>query len=127
MAVAGTERKRLVKGTKQPVRLYVRGIVLGYQRSKVNQNPSRSLLQLENVKTRADTAFYLGKRVAYVYKAKTEKKGTKFRVHHGFRTIWGKICRPHGNSGVVRARFRKNLPPKSFGGRVRVFLYPSNI
>ncbi|CDJ36329.1 60s ribosomal protein L33-A, putative [Eimeria mitis] len=121
MAAAATEKKRPVKGTKQPVRLYVRGIVLGYQRSKVNQNPSRSLLQLENVKTRKDTAFYLGKRVAYVYKAKTEKKGTKFR------TIWGKICRPHGNSGVVRARFRKNLPPKSFGGRVRVFLYPSNI
>lgn len=53
---------------------------LGCCRSKVNQTPSRSLLQLENVKTRKDTAFYLGKRVAYVYKAKTEKQGTKFRV-----------------------------------------------
>ena len=49
-------------------------------RSKVNQTPSRSLLQLENVKTRKDTAFYLGKRVAYIYKAKTEKQGSKFRV-----------------------------------------------
>ena len=34
--------------------------------------------------------------------------------------IWGRIARPHGNSGVVRARFSTNLPPKSFGGPVRV-------
>lgn len=85
--------------------------------------------------------FYLGKKVAFVYRVQREIRGTKIRV------IWGKVTRPHGmpmvlsargynadyshdrigNSGVVRAHFRRNLPPKSFGASVRVMLYPSSI
>ena len=43
-----------------------------------------------------------------VYKAQKSVRGSKIRV------IWGKITRPHGNGGIVRAKFRSNLPPKSF-------------
>lgn len=165
-------------------RLYVRGTVLGYKRwalamdssflciishqplfyftlsdsccfcfrSKSNQKENTSLIQIEGVNTKEEVAWYCGKRLAYIYKAKVKKEGSHYRC------IWGKVTRPHGNSGVVRAKFRSNLPPKSMvsgeffffhssvfnrfflllthlptvcwslqGSKVRVFMYPSNI
>jgi large subunit ribosomal protein L35Ae len=63
----------------------------------------------------------MGKRVAYIYKAKTEKNGSKYRV------IWGKVSAAHGTNGVVKAKFSPNLPAKALGGPVRVMLYPSKI
>ncbi|KAB5544299.1 hypothetical protein DKX38_012411 [Salix brachista] len=89
------------------VRLYVRGTILGYKRSKSNQYPNTSLIQIEGVNTKEEVAWYAGKRMAYIYKAKVKQQGTHFRC------IWGKVTRPHGNSGVVRAKFKSNLPPKS--------------
>jgi large subunit ribosomal protein L35Ae len=68
-----------------------------------------------------DVSFYQGKRVVYVYKAKSLKNGTKLRA------IWGRIARPHGTNGVVKAKFRTNLPPKAIGGPVRIMLYPSRV
>ena len=100
--------------------------MLGYQRGKHYQYPDISLLRLEGVRTRKDAGFYVGKKVAYIYRAKTARvtfKGKRSKI----RVIWGKIVRAHGNSGVVRARFRSNLPPETFGRTVRVMLYPSRI
>uniref|UniRef100_A0A7S2FDB2 60S ribosomal protein L35a n=1 Tax=Alexandrium andersonii TaxID=327968 RepID=A0A7S2FDB2_9DINO len=113
--------KKYVKKAKQPCRLYSRGVILGPKRSKSNVYPNCTLVKIEGVKTKEDTEFYLGKRIAYIYKAKTEKLNTKFRV------IWGKVRRAHGNSGVVRTKFRKNIPAKAFGGPCRIMLYPSSI
>ncbi|GAY53607.1 hypothetical protein CUMW_150420, partial [Citrus unshiu] len=56
------------------------------------------------------------KRLAYICKAKTKKNGTHYRC------IWGKVARSHSNSGIVRAKFKSNLLPKSMGDRVRVFI-----
>ncbi|KAH1123385.1 hypothetical protein J1N35_006545 [Gossypium stocksii] len=115
-------RFRMVKGRQgERVRLYVRGTILGYKRSKSNQYPNTSLIQIEGVNTKEEVGWYCGKRMAYIYKAKVKKNGSHYRC------IWGKVTRPHGNSGVVRAKFKSNLPPKSMGDKVRVFMYPSNI
>ncbi|KAF9292365.1 60S ribosomal protein L33A [Mortierella alpina] len=101
--------------------LYAKGRVLGFKRAKRNQRPDISLVQIEGVKTAADTEFYLGKRIAFVYRAKREVNGSKIRC------IWGRITRSHGGSGAVKARFRNNLPAKSFGASVRVMMYPSRV
>ncbi|PVG02016.1 60S ribosomal protein L33-A-like protein [Serendipita vermifera] len=102
-------------------RLYAKGRVLGHKRGKRNSRPNTSLLQIEGVADSKDAQFYLGKRVAYVYRAKREIGGSKVRV------IWGRVTRPHGNSGVVKSKFNSNLPPLAFGASVRIMLYPSNL
>jgi len=103
------------------VRLYSRAVFVGFRRNLRNSHPEDSLVKIEGVSSKADTEFYLGKRVAYIYRAKTEVKGTKYRV------IWGRIRRAHGSNGVVRAKFRNNLPSHAIGGSLRVMLYPSRV
>lgn len=65
--------------------------MMGFKRGLRNQYEHTSLLKIENVKEKADTEFYLGKRVCFIYKAQKEVRGSKFR------TIWGRVTRPHGS------------------------------
>ncbi|KAI1361418.1 ribosomal protein L35A [Xylaria arbuscula] len=102
-------------------RLYVKARHLGYRRNKHTTHPNRSLVKIEGVDDPEAARFYLGKKVAFIQTAPTEIRGTKTRV------IWGKVVRPHGNSGAVQARFSTPLPTKSFGASLRVLLYPSSI
>lgn len=101
--------------------VYVKGKHISYQRSKNVTNPNTSLVKIEGVTNKDDAKFYFGKKVAYVYRASKEVRGTKIRC------IWGKVTRSHGNGGLVRAQFKSNLPTKTFGASVRIMLYPSNI
>lgn len=120
------KRLRRLRGASQPksnkpIRLYARAVFVGYRRSRTKQHSESAILRIEGVKNRRDARWYAGKRVAYIYKAPTKRNDSHYRVK------WGKVTRPHGNSGAVRTSFKKNLPPKAMGARVRVMLYPSHI
>ncbi|CAA9988447.1 60S ribosomal protein L35ae, putative [Plasmodium knowlesi strain H] len=117
--VLGKKKKTTKK--LNAVRLYEKGVILGYKRSQRNQDPNFALISIRNVHTKKHAQFYVGKRVAYVYRTNKHHDGVKIKC------IWGKVCRTHGNSGVIRAKFKTNIPPKAFGDRVRILMYPSNI
>ena len=94
-------------------RLYVKAVFTGFRRNKVWVYNNQAILKLEGLNSKSEAQYYLGKRVVFIYKAKT-----------GYRTIWGRICSQHGNNGLVKAKFLRNLPPRGIGSTVRVMLYP---
>ena len=112
-------------------RLYTRGVFVSYKRRQSTILHHTALIKIEGVNDKTDVDFYLGKRVAYIYKAQRPQKKMATKGIDGattkFRVIWGTVQRPHGNNGVVRCGFRKNLPPQALGSYVRVFLYPSRV
>lgn len=116
-AAAGAPARRRVGGP----RLYVKGVMTSFQRSKRNQTSHTVLLKLQGVNDKHETSFYQGKRVCYIYRAPTKLNGSRFR------TIWGKVTGPHGSVGGVKAKFQTNMPTNALGAAVRVMLYPSQI
>nr|CAG4647559.1 EOG090X0IZN [Megafenestra aurita]SVE92770.1 EOG090X0IZN [Megafenestra aurita] len=121
--------KRKAKPARRPFsRLYAKALFTGYKRGLRNQHENTALLTIEGCKKKEDAWFYVGKKAAFVYKGKRYRaslgdKTKKSRI----RAIWGKVTRPHGGSGAVRAIFKSNLPCYAMGRRVRIMLYPSNI
>lgn len=84
--------------------------------------------QIEGCRKKTHGNFYVGKRCAYVYKAKTRKSvPQKPFIKSRVRAIWGKVTRLHGNTGCVRARFTKNLPGHAMGQRIRIVSFCKNL
>merc|ERR1712023_60712 len=99
------QRAAKAASAKKCNRLYCKAVVMGYKRSLRGQSTHTNLIKIQGVDDTASTDFYCGKKVLYMYRAKTMKNDSYMR------TIWGKVTRSHGTSGVVRAKFASNLPP----------------
>ena len=48
---------------------------MGFRRGKRSQHPNQTLVKIEGVDKKEETSFYLGKRVAYVYRVHKRGKG----------------------------------------------------
>ncbi|XP_051912552.1 60S ribosomal protein L35a-like [Hippocampus zosterae] len=114
------EKKVKRVNKRAPVRLWAKGKFVGFRRSKVQQNTNQCLVRVAGLADRKDASYYFGKRLVYIYKATTKTHKEK----HGYRTIWGRICRAHGNGGTVVARFNTNLPSRAIGSTLRIMMYP---
>jgi len=131
-------------------RLYSKGRVLGHKRAKRNSSPNTSLLQIEGVGSKEEAQFYLGKvrrplaffdpqilnftlsACSIRLQGQEGAPGIKGPSYLGVRVTplrlplvflymsLSRVTRPHGNSGVVKGKFRSNLPPHAFGASVRV-------
>jgi len=107
--------------TSLPFSFYHHFNYLVNHRGRRNTYHHTSLIKLDGVQDTESSKYYFGKKIAFIYKAQAQKAGTKFRV------VWGKVTTSHGANGVVRAKFAKNLDPKTIGSTVRVMMYPSSV
>lgn len=107
------------KNIGAPVRLYQRAKFVSFRRNRKVQRERQALVNIENCNDKAAATWYLGKRVAYVYKVKNNVNNTRYRCR------WGKVIATHGQNGAARVHFKKNICPHAMGSLVRVMLYPN--
>jgi large subunit ribosomal protein L35Ae len=89
---------------KSELKKGLKGVVTSYRRGKHLQHTNQVLLIFDDIDTREMASTLVGRKVKWTSDAGKE--------------ILGKVLGPHGNNGVVRAKFRTNLPGQAIGGPV---------
>ena len=82
------------------------GIILSYRRGRHTQNVNQMLVEIEGVDSRKKAEELLKKKLVW-----TSPSG---------KEIKGEIIGLHGNKGVVRAKFERNLPGQAIGTKVKM-------
>lgn len=83
-----------------------KAIVLTYAGTKEHQDNYHMILKLLGVEGREQAAQLIGRKV--VWKTPTGRK------------MFGKILKPHGNKGEVKAYFKPGLPGQALGDYVEI-------
>lgn len=124
-------KRATVSRRRSAPRLFMKATLSSFRRGLNHQRKDTAILRVDDVNTKQDADFYKGKRVCYVYHGYTEKRGVRYskapQRRSNTRAVWGKVTKPHGGSGALRAKFKNALPGAALGRRVRVYLYPSTI
>ena len=75
--------------------------VLNFRQGRHTQTTNQMLLSVKDVSSRESAAALVGKSVV-------------IRTASG-KAIRGKVTSPHGNGGILRARFRRGVPASVLG------------
>ncbi len=81
-------------------------IIVNYRRGRHTQRTNQAIIEVEGVTDRASASRFIGKRLVW-------------RTPSG-KEIYGKIIKPHGNKGNLRARFSRGLPGIALGTKVEI-------
>ncbi|UCD03152.1 MAG: 50S ribosomal protein L35ae [Candidatus Aenigmatarchaeota archaeon] len=80
--------------------------VLNFRQGRHTQKTNQLLLSVKDVDSRAAASKLTGKKV--IWKTRSGK------------VIAGKIASPHGNNGVLRARFSRGISGEAIGKEVEI-------
>jgi large subunit ribosomal protein L35Ae len=80
--------------------------VVNFRQGRHTQKTNQLLLSVKDVESRASASALIGKRVSW--KTKSGK------------VIAGKIASPHGNNGILRARFSRGISGEVLGKEVEI-------
>ncbi|KAF7673144.1 60S ribosomal protein L35a-3 [Astathelohania contejeani] len=100
------------------IKTSVLGTFVSHRRGKSTVHPNRSLIKIDNVTTREQAQKYVLNSIVAIRSTKTEQPDGSYEIKN-----YGVITKVHGKSGLVQAKFSRNLPPKDFGKRVFIQLY----